>query len=171
MQKLISQNGLLIGKTIGYSGFFNLILLLIRIKQMNLFDASEFNEDMKHEYKRTKSLIKNNPYVNDYLRKMQDPEYGISYIKCLICFLTIYLFMSILYNSIESMIMLSNWFTSVYPWNPFSELTNMTKAYCFKKFMNFTGPIDICFFLLMSIFYVLKIFISLWSLFQICKKH
>lgn len=99
----------MIGKTIGYSGFFNVMLLLVRIKQMSLFDASDFNEDMKHELKRTKSLVKNNPYVNDYLRKMHDPENGISYIKCLISFLSIYLFMSIVYNSIETIIMVINW--------------------------------------------------------------
>lgn len=76
---------------------------------MCLFDVNEYNEDLKHERLRTKSVIKNNPYVNDYLRKMQDPEYGISYIKCLISFHSIYLFLSISYYTIEELIMVINW--------------------------------------------------------------
>lgn len=79
------------------------------MKQLCLFDVSDYNDDMKQELNRTKSIVKNNPYVNDYLRKMQDPENGISYIKYLISFSSIYFFMSVTYNSIELFTMVLNW--------------------------------------------------------------
>lgn len=104
-----SKYGLLAGKTIGYSGVLNLFLLMVRIKQMCLFEVNEYNEDLKFNLRRSKANIKNNPYVNDYLRKLHDPENGIGYIKCLLSLMTTYLLLSLMYHFIEGCVYFINW--------------------------------------------------------------
>jgi hypothetical protein len=104
-----SEFGLVGGKTIGYSGILNVILLMIRIKQMCLFEVNEYNDDLKQNLKRSKANIKNNPYSNDYLRKLHDPENGIGYIKCFLSLMTTYLLLSLMYNFIEGCVCFLNW--------------------------------------------------------------
>jgi hypothetical protein len=58
-------------------------------------------------------LSKNFPYINDYARRVLDPEYGISYIKS---FLIILLFMSLVkvgFGLVIFFIDFTFWYTSV----------------------------------------------------------
>jgi hypothetical protein len=94
--------GLNAGKTIPFCGFYFFLLLVFRIYQCRIFEVIEFKEDLKQELKRTKSILKTNPYVNDYLRKILDPEYGISYVKQILNLLIIHLFFDFVYFGIEA---------------------------------------------------------------------
>ena len=58
-------------------------------------------------------LAKNFPYVNDYSRRLLDPEYGISYIKSVLGFLLIFSLLKVGFSMIVFFIDFTYWCNSI----------------------------------------------------------
>ena len=93
--------------------FHKVLLLFIRLRQVNLFDVTEYCDFLKAELKRTRVRSKTHPYENDYSRKLLDPEYGISYIKTTMSVLLLYLFLTIGAAAVQALINSVYWFNSL----------------------------------------------------------
>jgi len=71
---------------------------------MKLFDTHVFNQDLRQEVLRQCHLAVTNPFSNDLMLRLQDPEYGVGNVKIVIFIHCAYLFCSLLYSSIEVLV-------------------------------------------------------------------